>query len=100
MIGLSALILIGLLIYVGIILFKICREDESFRDGLKKGLIGGGILVASGLFLQGLGYVIGYAIEGEYGARLGSDIGGIIFCSAILIFIIVYNIYLHFFWQP
>lgn len=100
MIELSAIILIELLIYAGIILFKICREDEGFRDGLKEGLIGGGILVASNLILQGLGYVIGYAIDGEYGARIGSDIGCIIFCVANLIFIIAYNIYLHFFWQP
>lgn len=92
--------LIWIVIGIVYVVYKLIKEEQCIKDGLKEGLIVAGAIVVSGSILQGLGYVIGYAIEGEHGARLGSDIGGIIFCSAILIFIIVYNIYLHFFWKP
>lgn len=66
------------------------------RDGLKTGLLGGGIFALSALVFQGTGYVIGYTIDEEYGARLGADIGAIIFFIAFIVILFGYKIYLHY----
>jgi len=86
---LSALVLIGFLIYVIITISKIFKEERiTTKDILKS--IGIALLLIPLPYgvLYGMGYGIGYIVDGEYGASIGKIVGvaiyGIIFLCVCL----------------
>lgn len=91
MIGLSALVLIGFLIYAVIIIFQIFKDDGySHKETTKLILKSFGfvalICIVPSLVLSGIGYLIGYVIDGNHGAEIGNDIGYIFFGISFIIF--------------
>lgn len=93
MIGLSALVLIGFLIYTVIIISKIFKEEGITAMDILKG-IGIAVLLIPLPYgvLYGMGYGIGYIIDGGYGASIGRIVGVAIY-GIIFLCICIYGIY-------